>query len=85
MESFVVKHYTGERPSIKGNGFDGLEIGETRDEAEAFVARINELIAAGRAVNTFYVFLDSLIPFDFGGGARDALRRLAIALRSGRG
>lgn len=42
MEPFVVKHYTSdERPTLKGNGFDGLEIGETRDEAERFVAWIN--------------------------------------------
>jgi hypothetical protein len=43
VEPFVVRHYAGEiRPSIKGNGFDGLEVGETREEAEAFVAWLNE-------------------------------------------
>ena len=42
---FVVKHYSSdERPSIKGNGFDGLEIGENRQEAEEFIAWINERI-----------------------------------------
>jgi len=42
MELLVVKHYAmDERPCIKGNGFDGLEIGETRDEAERFVTWIN--------------------------------------------
>lgn len=30
------------RPWIQGNGFDGLRIGQTRGEAEAFVAWINE-------------------------------------------
>lgn len=38
MEPFVVKHYSAdERPTLKGNGFDGLEIGETREEAEEFI------------------------------------------------
>ena len=46
MQPFVVRHYTeDERPTIKGNGFDGLEIGEDREEAEAFVAWINEKLA----------------------------------------
>lgn len=49
MELFVVKHYAGdERPTIKGNGFDGLEVGKDREEAEAFVAFINAAIAAER-------------------------------------
>ena len=46
MQPFVVRHYTeDERPTIKGNGFDGLEIGEDREEAEAFVTWINEKLA----------------------------------------
>ena len=46
MQPFVVRHYIeDERPTIKGNGFDGLEIGEDREEAEAFVAWINEKLA----------------------------------------
>lgn len=46
MHPFVVRHYIeDERPTIKGNGFDGLEIGEDRKEAEAFVAWINEKLA----------------------------------------
>jgi hypothetical protein len=45
LEHFVVKHYSGdERPSIKGNGFDGLEVGETREEAEKFIAWVNARI-----------------------------------------
>jgi hypothetical protein len=41
-EPFVVKHYSAdERPSIKGNGFDGLEIGENRKEAEEFISWVN--------------------------------------------
>ena len=46
LEPFVVKHYSGdERPSIKGNGFDGLEIGEDREEAEAFISWVNARLA----------------------------------------
>lgn len=41
-EKFVVRHYVGdERPIIKGNGFDGLEIGSSREEAEEFIAWVN--------------------------------------------
>jgi hypothetical protein len=41
-EPFVVKHYSeDERPSIKGNGFDGLQVGEDRQEAEEFIAWLN--------------------------------------------
>jgi hypothetical protein len=44
---FVVRHYIGERrPSIKGNGFDGLEVGADREEAEQFVAWVNAHIIA---------------------------------------
>lgn len=50
-EPFSVKHYTGEeRPAIKGNGFDGLEIGTDRAEAEEFVAAVNALIAVANAL-----------------------------------
>jgi hypothetical protein len=46
-EPFVVKNYSGdERPIIKGNGFDGLEVGEDREDAERFVAWVNERICA---------------------------------------
>lgn len=49
-EPFVVKHYSGsERPMLKGNGFDGLEIGEDRDEAEQFVRWINAALAGQQA------------------------------------
>ncbi|CAB4194337.1 hypothetical protein UFOVP1254_15 [uncultured Caudovirales phage] len=82
MIPFVVKHYTGERPSIKGNGFDGLEIGETREEAGEFVDYINQLISAAEKLMTFHVFLDSHISFDFGGGARDSLNGLNAVLRA---
>jgi hypothetical protein len=44
---FVVRHYIGEkRPSIKGHGFDGLEVGTDREEAERFVAWVNAHIIA---------------------------------------
>ena len=39
---FVVKHYIYEdRPTIKGNGFDGLEIGVDRKDAEVFIEWVN--------------------------------------------
>lgn len=42
---FVIRHYTDdERPTIKGNGFDGLEIGEDRQEAEEFINWVNTKI-----------------------------------------
>lgn len=42
IEQFVVKHYSeDERPTIKGNGFDGLEVGTDRDEAQGFVDFVN--------------------------------------------
>ena len=45
MEPFIVKHYSeDERPIIKGNGFDGLEIGGDREEAQEFVDFVNKLI-----------------------------------------
>lgn len=43
IEPFVVKHYSSdERPTLKGNGFDGFELGETREEAQHFVDWVNE-------------------------------------------
>jgi hypothetical protein len=44
MERFTVKKYETGRPIIKGNGFDGLEVGEFRYEAEQFIAFVNKLI-----------------------------------------
>lgn len=45
IEKFIVKHYSeDERPIIKGNGFDGLEIGSDREEAQAFIDFITNLI-----------------------------------------
>ncbi len=42
-EPFVVKFYSEDGcPSLKGNGFDGLRIGEDREEAEEFVKWLNE-------------------------------------------
>jgi hypothetical protein len=49
-EFFVVRHYgDDERPIIKGNGFDGLTIGEDREEAEQFVAWVNARLAVEQA------------------------------------
>lgn len=58
IEKFIVKHYHGdERPVIKGNSFDGLEIGEDREEAEEFIEFINNIINKniylGEVVKTF--------------------------------
>jgi hypothetical protein len=50
VEPFVVKHYASdERPSIKGNGFDGLEVGEDRQDAEDFVKWLNERLGVNRS------------------------------------
>jgi hypothetical protein len=44
-EPFIVKHYAAtERPIIKGNGFDGLEVGQDREEAEEFVRWLNDAL-----------------------------------------
>lgn len=44
VEPFVVKHYSSdEHPSIKGNGFDGLYIGDDREQAQEFIDFINTL------------------------------------------
>jgi len=45
-EPFVVKHYVGEPwPMLKGNGFDGITIMLSRDEAQQFVDWINARLA----------------------------------------
>jgi hypothetical protein len=45
-EPFVVKHYSEDaRLSIKGNGFDGLSVGDDREEAEDFIRFVNSLIS----------------------------------------
>ena len=49
MEPFVVKHYSeDERPTIKGNGFDGLEVGEDREEAQRSIDSVNAAVSAER-------------------------------------
>lgn len=46
VEGFVVRHYIyDEGPTIKGNGFDGLRVGDDRDEAEEFVRWVNAALA----------------------------------------
>lgn len=46
LEPLIVKHYTEQpHPTIKGCGFDGLVIGNYREEAEDFVKFVNDLIA----------------------------------------
>lgn len=41
---FTVKCYCGENPIIKGNGFDGLNVGDNREDAEEFIEFVNNLI-----------------------------------------
>ena len=51
-EDFIIKHYTWDaHPTLKGNGFDGLIIGNDREEAEEFVAVINALRIENAALN----------------------------------
>lgn len=51
MEPFVVKHYSeDERPTIKGNGFDGIEVGEDREEAQGFIDFVNASMTKPPAV-----------------------------------
>lgn len=46
IEPFVVKHYYQDlSPTIKGNGFDGLRVGDDREEAEEFVTWVNKALA----------------------------------------
>ena len=46
INPFYVKQYNpGDRPTVKGNGFDGIEVGETREEAEEFIIFVNHLVA----------------------------------------
>lgn len=45
MERFTIKQYnTNERPIIKGFGFDGLSLGDEREEAEEFISFINIIL-----------------------------------------
>ena len=45
MEKFIIKKYINDgRSAIKGNGFDELEIGNVRIEAEKFVDFLNKLV-----------------------------------------
>ena len=45
IDKFHIKKYSkDERPILKGNGFDGLEIGEDREEAQDFVDFINKFV-----------------------------------------
>ena len=53
MEHFTVKHYIGDsRPTLKGNGFDGLEVGRTREDAQDFVTFLNAAIDAANRRST---------------------------------
>jgi len=53
MEHFTVKHYIGDsRLTLKGNGFDGLEVGRTREDAQDFVTFLNAAIDAAAKRST---------------------------------
>ena len=73
MRPFIVKHYSSdERPIIKGNGFDGLEVGESREEAQEFIAFVNKLICDNADSQTAKQKFD-----EFGGSEEpDPLERL---------
>ena len=44
-DKFIIKHYADDpHPTLKGNGFDGLVIGDYREEAEGFITYINNRI-----------------------------------------
>lgn len=44
-EQFIVKHYSeDERPILKGHGFDGLTIGNDRQEAQEFLDYLNTML-----------------------------------------
>jgi hypothetical protein len=74
-ETFVVKHYSfDERPSLKGNGFDGLQIGEDREEAEAFVNFVNERMAE---IERLRLTLSMVRPYVYG---LDNIKRIDAAL-----
>ena len=49
-KQFLVKHYAeDERPILKGHGFDGLEIGGDRQEAQEFVDYLNSMLRQQQA------------------------------------
>ena len=50
MEMFIVKQYNSEGPIIKGNGFDGLRVGEDRQEAQEFIDFINKIILNNKVI-----------------------------------
>jgi len=54
MDKFVVKKYEGEQyPIIKGNGFDGLEVGQDREDAEAFILFVNNIMDRVKELELF--------------------------------
>lgn len=59
IEKFTVKHYHGDdRPIIKGNSFDGLEIGEDREESEEFIIFVNNIINKNKQLKERVVSLE---------------------------
>lgn len=49
VEPFEVKHYSEDaHPTIKGNGFDGLVVGNYREEAEVFIKFVNNIISSAK-------------------------------------
>ena len=61
-EQFIVKHYSeDERPMLKGHGFDGLTIGDDRQEAQEFVDYLNTMLRQQQAeIEALNVLVDEL-------------------------
>ena len=61
-EQFIVKHYSeDERPTLKGHGFDGLVIGDERQEAQDFVDYLNTILRQQQAeIEALKVLVDEL-------------------------
>ena len=61
-EQFIVKHYSGdERPTLKGHGFDGLEIGNNREEAQEFLDYLNAMSSQQQAeIEALKILVDEL-------------------------
>jgi len=62
MENFIVKHYGDTaHPVVKGHGFDGLTIGDYREEANDFIEYINSMIELIDRLDSSYEITGGLI------------------------
>lgn len=83
METFVVRHYGDTaHPIIKGNGFDGLTIGDYREEAQEFVDKINKtqsnLATLKRETSSFCKLVESFMLTRETVVARKRLERMLV-------